>query len=35
MDGSLPVGVSLTAALVVALWAGCWRMFATGYKLKT
>lgn len=35
MDGSLQVGVVLTAVLVVALWAGCWRMFATGYKLKT
>ena len=35
MDGSLTVGVVLTAALVAALWAGCWRMFATGYKLKT
>jgi ABC-2 type transport system permease protein len=35
MDGSLMVGVILTAALVVLLWAGVWRMFATGYKLKT
>jgi len=35
MDGSLAVGVALTAALVVALWLGCWRMFATGYRLKT
>ncbi|MFI4973148.1 MAG: ABC transporter permease [Caulobacterales bacterium] len=35
MDGSLPVGMAVTAALVIALWAGCWRMFATGYKLKT
>jgi len=34
-DGSLSVGVALTAALVVALWAITWRMFATGYKLKT
>jgi len=35
MDGALPVAVGLTAALVVALWAVTWRMFATGYKLKT
>jgi ABC-2 type transport system permease protein len=35
MDGSLGVGVALTAALVVMLWAITWRMFATGYKLKT
>jgi len=35
MDGSLGVGVAVTAALVVALWAITWRMFATGYKLKT
>jgi ABC-2 type transport system permease protein len=35
MDGSLEIGAALTAALVVALWLTCWRMFATGYKLKT
>ena len=35
MDGSLEVGVALTAALVAFLWWGVWRMFATGYKLKT
>src|ERR1700722_14000986 len=35
MDGSLMVGVALTAALVVVLWAITWWMFATGYKLKT
>src|SRR5579872_931235 len=34
-DGSLAVGVSLTAALVVALAAVCYWMFATGYRLKT
>src|SRR5471030_358927 len=34
-DGSLMVGVALTAALVVVLWAITWWMFATGYKLKT
>ena len=35
MDGSLGIGMALTAALVVLLWAGTWRMFVTGYKLKT
>ena len=34
-DGSLTIGVALTAALVVFLWWGVWRMFVTGYKLKT
>ena len=34
-DGSLTIGVTLTAALVIALWTITWRMFATGYKLKT
>jgi ABC-2 type transport system permease protein len=34
-DGSLTVGVGLTAALVIFLWWGTWRMFVTGYKLKT
>jgi ABC-2 type transport system permease protein len=34
-DGSLMVGVAVTAALVVVLWWGVWRMFVTGYKLKT
>jgi len=35
VDGSLTIGAALTAVLVVALWLACWRMFATGYKLKT
>jgi ABC-2 type transport system permease protein len=35
IDGSLEIGVALTAALSAALWWGCWRMFATGYRLKT
>jgi len=35
MDGSLEVGIVLTAVLVVGLWAITWRMFATGYKLKS
>ncbi len=34
-DGSIAVGVALTAALVAFLWWVTWRMFATGYKLKT
>jgi ABC-2 type transport system permease protein len=34
-DGSLTVGVVVTAALVAALWFVTWRMFVTGYKLKT
>jgi ABC-2 type transport system permease protein len=35
MDGSLTIAVILTAALVALLWAITWRMFATGYKLKS
>jgi ABC-2 type transport system permease protein len=35
MDGSLGIGVAVTAALVVVLWAITWRIFATGWKLKT
>jgi ABC-2 type transport system permease protein len=34
-DGSLAVGVISTAVLCLALWAVCFWMFATGYKLKT
>ncbi|HVN01969.1 MAG TPA: ABC transporter permease [Caulobacteraceae bacterium] len=34
-DGSITIGMALTAALVALLWAATWRMFATGYKLKT
>jgi ABC-2 type transport system permease protein len=34
-DGSLAIGVAVTGALTVGLALGCWRMFATGYKLKT
>jgi hypothetical protein len=29
------VGVAVTAALVIFLWWATWRMFVTGYKLKT
>ena len=34
-DGSIGVGAAMTAVLILALTAVCWRMFATGYKLKT
>jgi ABC-2 type transport system permease protein len=34
-DGSLAVGMALTAGLVVVLWWITWWMFASGYKLKT
>jgi ABC-2 type transport system permease protein len=34
-DGSLAVGMALTAALVALLWWITWWMFASGYKLKT
>jgi ABC-2 type transport system permease protein len=35
MDGSLALGVVVTGVLAAALWATCWLMFATGYKLKS
>ena len=31
----LPITPILTAALVIFLWWATWRMFVTGYKLKT
>ncbi len=34
-DGSLAVGVAMTASLTVLLGLGCLWMFATGYKMKT
>jgi ABC-2 type transport system permease protein len=34
-DGSIAIGAALTAALVAVLWWVTWRMFVTGYKLKT
>ncbi len=34
-DGSLLVGVAMTAILTVLLGAGCLWMFVTGYKMKT
>lgn len=34
-DGSLAVGVAMTAVLTLLLAAGCLWMFATGYKMKT
>jgi ABC-2 type transport system permease protein len=35
MDGSLLIGVVITAVLSAALAAVCLWMFATGYRLKT
>ena len=35
VDGSLLVGVAMTAVLTVLLGAGCLWMFVTGYKMKT
>ncbi|HZL01116.1 MAG TPA: ABC transporter permease [Caulobacteraceae bacterium] len=34
-EGSLAIGVTMTAGLVVVLTLGCLWMFATGYKMKT
>ena len=34
-EGSLAVGASMTAVLVVSLGFICYRMFETGYKIKT
>jgi ABC-2 type transport system permease protein len=34
-DGSLGVGVAVTATVAVLLASGCYWMFATGYKMKT
>ncbi len=34
-DGSLAVGAAMTAGLILFLGFVCWRMFATGYKMKT
>lgn len=34
-DGSLAIGAALTAGLTLALSVVCWRMFVTGYKMKT
>ncbi|HEX6859976.1 MAG TPA: ABC transporter permease [Caulobacteraceae bacterium] len=34
-DGNLSVGVALTAVLVVGLFAICWRIFVTGWRLRT
>jgi ABC-2 type transport system permease protein len=34
-DGNVAIGAAMTAVLVVFLTGVCWRMFATGYKLKT
>jgi ABC-2 type transport system permease protein len=34
-EGSLAVGMIMTVVLTAALGFGCWRMFVTGYKIKT
>jgi len=34
-DGSLAIGAVMTAGLTLFLAFVCWRMFATGYKMKT
>ena len=34
-EGSLIIGVALTAGLTLALFGGCLWMFVTGYKMKT
>jgi ABC-2 type transport system permease protein len=34
-DGSITIGVAVTAALSVALFLVCWHLFRTGYRLKT
>jgi len=34
-EGSLPIGVSLTAAITLGFGAICFWMFRTGYKIKT
>jgi ABC-2 type transport system permease protein len=33
-DGSIAVGVAVLVAISLGLWVLCWRMFATGYKIK-
>ncbi|MGH7017314.1 MAG: ABC transporter permease, partial [Caulobacteraceae bacterium] len=35
MDGSLAIGVAMTAVILILLTLGCLWMFATGYRLKT
>jgi ABC-2 type transport system permease protein len=34
-DSNIAIGAAMTAVLVLFLTFVCWRMFATGYKLKT
>ena len=34
-DGNIAIGVVLSAALTAALFAACWRIFVTGWRLKT
>jgi ABC-2 type transport system permease protein len=35
VDGSLPVGVAFSAALILVMGAVCWWLFQTGYRLKS
>jgi ABC-2 type transport system permease protein len=34
-DSNIGVGVAITAVLTVGLFAACWRIFVTGWRLKT
>lgn len=34
-DGSIAIGLAMTAVLTLALGLWCWRLFAIGYRLKT
>ena len=34
-DGSIAIGVLSTGALTVAMFLWCWRLFVTGYRLKS
>ncbi|MFY8210728.1 MAG: multidrug ABC transporter permease, partial [Caulobacter sp.] len=34
-DGSIAIGVVTTGVLTVALFLWCWRLFVTGYRLKS
>jgi ABC-2 type transport system permease protein len=33
-DGSIAIGVAVLVAINLGLWVLCWRMFASGYKIK-
>jgi ABC-2 type transport system permease protein len=34
-DGSIAIGVGVTAALSIGLFLWCWYLFRTGYRLKS